>query len=133
MDYDAVGRSQKRDLLTHFMSTCSAAVFSDVTPIHPLRNPTRDDLGPQHEHGMIGRDKTPAVCRTGSGRHFDVTAFRDSVDFVTQLFVHLKCSLEEWGVGGGEQSDVTSGVVCQSVCTFFFQLQFFELDLRPLV
>lgn len=70
---------------------------------------------------MIGRDKNPTVCRAGSKRHFDVTAFRDRVNFVTQLFVHLECSLEEReSVGDAERRDIRHSA---SICLYFSHLQ----------
>lgn len=76
---------------------------------------------------MIGRDKSPTVCRTGSRRHFDVTALRDRVNFETQLFVHLKCSLEQRERDGGrerggdaERRDIRR---CASIRLYFSHLQ----------
>lgn len=39
---------------------------------------------------IIGLDNNPTVCHAGSQHHFDVTAFHDRVNYVTELFVHLK-------------------------------------------
>lgn len=39
---------------------------------------------------VIGLDKNPTVCHTGSQHHFDVTALHDGVDHVRELLVHLK-------------------------------------------
>lgn len=79
----ASGQSQEWDLLTHLMSTSSEAAC--WMWLHPLpHNPTRDDLA------AIGFDKNSTVCHTGSRHHFDVIAFHDEMNHVTELFASLR-------------------------------------------
>lgn len=90
---------------------------------HPSpRNPTRDDLASTRAAWL---DATRSPLSAARGRGVTLMWLRFMTEWICDTLV---CALEmqfrrererEDGGGGGLQSDVTSGIVCQSVHTFF--------------